>query len=316
MKQPSFKTLINDGTVKRADAMKVRLDDLHVEPGFNLRIENDEFLASIDALAQHIIGGGQFPALEVRPRQEGGVFIVDGHRRRRAIIKAVEAGAELADKDGTIWVSVVAFTGNDADRVARIMTSAEGRALSPLETAQGYKRLAAFGWEPERIARTVGKTRQHVDQLLILANAPSAVHDMVAAGSVSAAVAVTTVRDHGDNAGQVLGVELDKAKVQGKNKVTPGTMKPKALPRAVVDGVLDSVDLLMDNMPMEARRRIAELEVESGIFPDDEMVSIPVWLIADLMTTHGRLGEARNDHAQRLREQKANENQGEIEGAA
>lgn len=38
----SFKQMIKDGDLKRADAMKARLEDLHEEPGFNLRAEGEE----------------------------------------------------------------------------------------------------------------------------------------------------------------------------------------------------------------------------------------------------------------------------------
>lgn len=222
MEAKSFKAMIQAGEVKRADAMKVRLDDIHEEPGFNLREEGEELQASIESLADYIMGGGIYPALEVRPRAEGGVFLVDGHRRRRALVLARERGAPIE------WVNVVAFTGNDADRVARIITSAEGRELKPLEIARGYKRLAAFGLSTDEIAKRVNKTRQHVDQLMILANANTDVQQMVAAGGVSAAVAVKVARKHGEGAGKVLQQELSKAKAAGKAKVTEGTMKPKA----------------------------------------------------------------------------------------
>jgi ParB family transcriptional regulator, chromosome partitioning protein len=164
----SFKQMIRDGEIKRADAMKVMLSDIHEEPGFNLRREGEDLQESIDALCEFILDGGQLPPLEVRPRAEGGVFLVDGHRRSRALRQAVDMGYPAADEDGNLWVSVVAFTGNDADRVARVITSQEGRKLEPLELADGYKRLASFGWDAERIAKKVGKTRQHVDQMLVL----------------------------------------------------------------------------------------------------------------------------------------------------
>ena len=96
----TFKQKILAGEIKRADAMKVRYQDLHEEPGFNLRIEDADFDASIDALADHILAGGQYPALEVRPRAEGGVFIVDGHRRKRAIGRAIERGATCSHNTG------------------------------------------------------------------------------------------------------------------------------------------------------------------------------------------------------------------------
>lgn len=309
MSQPSFKSMTKDGTVKRADAMKIRHADLHVEQGFNLRMSGDELQAHIRALADHIKSAGQIPALEVRPRQEGGAYIVDGHCRHAAISLADSEGAELRDKDGELWVAVVPFTGNDADRVARIMTSAEGRGLSPLETAHGYKRLAAFGWEPERIAKTVGKTRQHVDQLLILANAPSAVHDLVKAGSVSAAVAVTTVRDYGDNAGKVLDAELDKAKAQGKKKITAGTMKPKPLPRDVVDNLTTATDNLLKSIHAIQRETIEGAR-------DGTLVGINALKLKHLFTAFAEVEHHQEAQAKRLREQAANENQTDIEESA
>jgi len=234
MTAPSFKQMIKDGTAKRADSMKFRIEDIHEEAGFNLREEGEDLEASIDALAEHIRQGGMVPPLEVRPREGGGVFVVDGHRRRRAYLKVRD---EIVDANGELWIAVVPFVGNDADRIARVITSAEGRALSPLEIGKGYKRLVALGWTPEQIAAKVGKTRQHVDQVLILANANSDVQQLVARGDVSATSAIDAVRKHGDKAGGVLASAVDKAKAAGKTKATASAIKGKPLPRKLVDEV-------------------------------------------------------------------------------
>lgn len=231
----SFKQMIKDGEIKRADAMKILLKDIHEEPGFNLRAEGEDLEQSISDLSAFIFDGGQIPALEVRPRAEGGVWVVDGHRRRRALLKAVEDGSLIANEDGDVWVSVVPFTGNDADRLARVITSQEGRKLEPLELATGYKRLIAFGWSADQVAKTVGKTRQHVEQMLTLSSANSDVLKMVEAGTVAPATAVEMVRKHGEGAGAVLTQELGKAKAQGKAKVTAGTMKGATVPRNLLD---------------------------------------------------------------------------------
>ena len=129
MTAKSFKQMIADKEIKRADAMKAQLEDLHEEPGFNLRAEGEDLEASIAALAEFIFAGGKIPALEVRPRAEGGLWIVDGHRRTRALNK-LDAEGRLPrtpkKEDPSIleyWVSVDAFTGNDADRLARVITS-------------------------------------------------------------------------------------------------------------------------------------------------------------------------------------------------
>ncbi|BAO62852.1 hypothetical protein PPC_3505 [Pseudomonas protegens Cab57] len=235
--------MIKDGDLKRADAMKARLEDLHEEPGFNLRAEGEELEESISALAEFIFAGGQIPALEVRPRAEGGMWVVDGHRRRRAYLKLDQAGRlpRVPSKDDPerleAWISIVPFEGNDAERVARVITSQEGKKLSPLELADGYKRLTAFGWTPDQIAKKVGKTRQHVEQVMTLGNANTDVQQLVASGQVSATTAVQVVRQHGEEAGKVLGGELQKAKATGKSKVTAGSMRGPTTSRQRLEAI-------------------------------------------------------------------------------
>lgn len=265
----SFKQMVKDGDIKRHDAMKVRLQDIHEEPGFNLRREGEDLESSIDALADYIAQGGNLPPLEVRPRVGGGVFLVDGHRRRRAFLRCLERGASIADASGEVWISVVQFTGNDAERVARIITSAEGRALSPLEIAAGYRRLIAFKWTPDEIAAKVQKTRQHVDQLLILANANADVQGMVADGTVAATNAIDAVRKHGEKAGDVLAGAVDKAKAAGKGKATAGSIKGKPLPRKIVDEVEDALSRFVRKIDAKTGQVDAEVVAElRDIFAD------------------------------------------------
>lgn len=134
MAAKSFKQMIKDGDLKRADAMKARLEDLHEEPGFNLRAEGEDLEQSIADLADYLHQGGIVPALEVRPREEGGMWVVDGHRRRRAYLKLDAEGRLPRDPNGEFWVPIVAFAGNDAERVLRVITSQEGRKLSLLSS--------------------------------------------------------------------------------------------------------------------------------------------------------------------------------------
>jgi ParB/RepB/Spo0J family partition protein len=300
----SFKQMVQTGEIKRADAMKVQLDNIHEEPGFNLREEGPDLEASIDALAEYIHAGGIVPPLEVRPREEGGVWVVDGHRRRRAYVKARDRGAPIE------WIDVRAFVGNDADRVARIMTSAEGRALSPLEVARGYKRMAALGLTPDEIAAKVHKTRQHVDQMMILATAPTAVHKMVAAGDVSAAVAVKVAREHGDNAGQVLQQELDKAHKQGKGKVTEGTMK-QSLPQRIVREVVDAADYVVSELkPAQLEHLLA---IKAGAAERrGATIEVPASALLDLIEAQDKVKDAREKAAVRAAKRAAKAAQQEL----
>lgn len=216
----SFRKLIDNKTLKRADAMKARIEDIHIEPGFNLRGALD-----VTSLKAHIAAGGIVPPLEVRPRAEGGVWIVDGHRRLTAYRELDAEGAlpRTPSKEGApeLWLNIVPFEGNDADRVARVLTSSEGEKLQPLEVAQGYQRLRAFGWTTAQIAAKVSKTAQHVSDMLTLGDSNHDVRQPVLDGHVSASTATALVRRHGEGAGAVIA----KAVASG---VRPKVVKPSA----------------------------------------------------------------------------------------
>lgn len=215
----SYRQMRALGVIKRADGLSIRLDDIHEEPGFNPRIEGEDLEASIDALAQHIMAGGPIPELEVTPRAEGGVWVTDGHRRRRSLLKARAAGYPVE------WIAIKASSGDRADRVARIVTSAEGRPLSALETAICYQRLHALDLSHAEIGRRVGRTKQHVEQLLILANASDDVKQLVIDGRVSATEAIKACREHGPAAGAWLQEQLGSAQASGKARVTQATLQ-------------------------------------------------------------------------------------------
>lgn len=265
MAEKSFKQMINSGEIKRADAMKVRLEDIHIEPGFNLRDKEspDEdgvtFQDSINALADYLAGGGQVPPLEVRPRDEGGVWIVEGERRTLAWRQLDAEGRLARDKHGEFWVNVVPFTGDKAQRTARIMTSNTNRRLTDLERAEGCKRLRDDdSLTPEQIAKAIGMTRQRVDQLLILADASGDVHQAIKSGAIAGTTAVELVRKHGEQAGAVIATELDKAKAAGKGKITAGTIKGPQLPRSILDDLLQQAEKVSRSLTTEQRVTLDE----------------------------------------------------------
>lgn len=222
----SFRQMTAEGTLKRADAEKIRIGDIHEEPGFNAPGRTDSADAEDESLFQYIMQGGRVPPLEVRPREEGGVYLVDGHRRAAAIRRAMAAGLSMQDKNGDVWVSITQFVGNDLDRKLRIVTSNEGKKLTQLQLGHIYR--AANAWASVAdIARKVGKSDTHVAGCIALLNANSDVQAMVKAGEVSATLAGAVVREHGEAAGAVLGEAKAKAKAAGKKRVTAAAMAPK-----------------------------------------------------------------------------------------
>lgn len=249
----NFKQMNKDGVVKRADARKIKYQDLHVEPGFNLRLPIDRLSAedrqaaqeNDESLYQHIVNGGLIPALEVRPREEGGAWIVEGHRRHKQIGRAISAGVPLQDKDGEVWIDIVPFEGNDEDRTYRVMTSQNNRKLLPIEWADGFKRARGYGHTVDRMAERSGMTVEFVKRMLDIGDANSDVQQMVTAGSVSPTIAAKVARKHGEKAGEVLATELKVAKSQGKEKITAGTMR-KVNPAKMADELIDALKNLYE----------------------------------------------------------------------
>lgn len=316
----TFKQMTQAGVMKRADANKIRLDDIHEEPGFNLRdldaVDDDgrTFWDGIDDFAKYIAAGGKYPALEVRPRPDGGVWIVEGHRRRLALRKARdELGAPIE------WVEVTQFIGNDADRTARIITSQDNRKLKPLEIARGIKRLMAFGLPAAEVAEKIGRTPQRVNQLLELANANTDVQKMVAAGGVSAAVAVDVVRKHGDNAGKVLGDAMEHAKAAGKKKVTPKALqkdKPKALPPKVAQELETAAWELSKHLDLKTHE-VLERGLRSGvgtIAGDD--VLVPAGFLLELVMAAQAANDARGQQHIRVLADQQIKAQQKLDGVA
>lgn len=218
----SFKQMIKNKTISRSDTgMFISLDDIHVKEGFNHRIEDEYTQAADDETYSYLMSGGTVPPLEVVPREEGGVWVVEGHRRLRCFKRCRDAGKPVNR------IHIMPFVGNDIERTARIMTSNNQLPLRPMEQAAVVRKLAAFNLTTAEIAKLVGKSAPTVEKLLTLSTANHDVQQIVKTGSVSLDVAVERVKEHGERAGEVLEKDVQKAQAEGRRKVTRRVIKPE-----------------------------------------------------------------------------------------
>ena len=191
-----------DITVRKTHLVGV--GELYIEPGYNVR-EIDQ--AHVEEFRDAYIAGEHGPPLTVQVTEQG-IKIIDGHHRWHGAKLAQEAGHDirLECKD---------FVGSEADRIAFMVTSSQGRALEPLERAAAYQRLINQGWEPAEIAKKVKRSTADVDHHLQLLTAGDGLIAMVKAGEVAASTAVAMVREHGAKAETVAKTQLQKAKASG-----------------------------------------------------------------------------------------------------
>jgi len=222
-----------DGTVKRGEANSIRLEDIHELPGFNIIRDytSPKYQQDVDALVAYLEAGGTVEALEVRPRAEGGVWVVQGHTRRFAYQKMDARGTLMrtpSADDPTVleaWIPIKPFVGNDADQLLRQATSTKRAEVDPLGLGRVYNKLLAMGWTVKQIAERSGEKVPTIKRILDLAAGNHDVHEMVKAGEVSPTIAAAAVRTHGDAAGPVLAEQLTQAKASGKKRVTAAVVK-------------------------------------------------------------------------------------------
>lgn len=191
---------------------------IEIEDGFNARPLDPEHVASFKLAYK---SGATLPALFVRV-DAGRVVLVDGHHRLAAVMELIAEGVEV------LRIDCMQFRGNDAERITLMLTTAQGKHLTPLEQGIQYKKLTGYGWGVREISAKVGKSEQHVNGMIDLANANSDVHGLVKGGKVAAHVALSVVKKHGDAAGKVLADHLEKATASGQKKVTNKTLQKAA----------------------------------------------------------------------------------------
>lgn len=235
--------------------------ELYVEPGYNVR-EIDQ--THVEEFRDAFIAGEHIPPLAVQVTEQG-IKIIDGHHRYYGALLAQEAGHEirLECKD---------FVGSEADRIAFMVTSSQGRALEPLERAAAYQRMMNQGWEPAEIAKKVKRSVADVDHHLQLLTVGDGLIAMVKTGEVAATTAVAMVREHGAKAETVAKTQLEKAKASGKKKLT----RAAAMPQFSTAQMRKLLELLAKNCEAElAEETFAiSLDFETGLQAMEAMAII------------------------------------------
>lgn len=240
----------------------------------------------VQALVEHIQTGGMLPAIEVQPREEGGVQKVDGYCRAAAYARTDASGEE-----GELWVLIVPFAGTELEALGRISTSNKDSKINPLEQLDLYKRvrqqLIDEGNEKpslQDIADVVKVSRQYVDTILKLDALDDAGKALVAEGKVTVAVAVKAVRASAEDATALLQEAAARAEAQGKTKAN-GTTEKKAKPIVVSTPILLDIHQIGLNLRTNIGKDAAALAEKflRGDIKGDVPITLPVRDVAMLL---------------------------------
>jgi ParB family transcriptional regulator, chromosome partitioning protein len=202
----------------KRDSYPVDPRALKIDPAYNVRdMQDPETIAHVRWLADSIKENGVKVPLEVR-LDGTDIYVVAGHCRHAGTMLAIKEGADIQ----TVMVIPEPKGTNEVERTLNLVTSNSGLKLSPLAVAEVVRRMLAFGWTEEAIAKRLGwKSVASVENAVVLLGATPDVQDMVRSGAVSASTASKVVKKEGNKAGATLAAA---AKSSG-GKVTAKTIR-------------------------------------------------------------------------------------------
>lgn len=228
--EADFNTTLVKGSIKGAmkaagagsrDLWQVDPFKIRIIEGLNPRVMTPTYEAHIRSLADSMKTEGYYqdqPMAGYAAVVDGEqvIFIYAGHTRLLAVKLAISEGADIP----RVPVSVNQDGLSMEDITVALIRGNGGKRLTPYEDAIVCKRLVRYGYSTTEIAHRVGFSKQHVENLLTLMEAPFKLREMVAHEKVAASLAIEMIIEHGDKALQKLEEALLKANKEGKSRVT------------------------------------------------------------------------------------------------
>lgn len=171
---------------KKRDYWFVDSRRLIVDEDYNEREE----MGDIKGLAAEIEAQGVTTPLKGYKKGENYV-VIRGHRRRLAL--------KLLEEKGIVLIVPIFLEdkakANLENWVLDLITSNDGKALTPWEQAKVIRRLTNFGWSEKDIVERSGKSLVYVRSLLALSAAPQKLINLVRQGRVKATLAMDMIRE-------------------------------------------------------------------------------------------------------------------------
>lgn len=157
------------------------------EEGFNRR----EDYGDIEALAREIKAGGLNNLEPLTCYKKSEFYVVlKGYRRRRAL--------KILEGEGEVLMVRILLAQKGYSKEHMILdqiTGNDGKPYTPWEQAKVLKDLRGLGWSEKDIHEKSGRSLVYVRGLLLLANAPQRLINLVRENRVSATLAMEKIRE-------------------------------------------------------------------------------------------------------------------------
>lgn len=267
-----YSTKESNITVKKTHM--VPLSSIYIEEGFNVR---DIDWQHVNEFKDAFIAGEYIPPLFVEVTEKG-VKVIDGHHRFLGAIEATKAGNEVAR------LECKDFNGSEADKIAFMITSSQGKQLSPLERANAYHRLINQGFTKEEIAKKVKRSIADVTNHLALADCEQPVKDMIKAGKIGYSTVLEIQKEHGLKASEVVTGLVNEAKSQGKKKASIKKFNFKKSHHLMYSEISSAIEMLNGHVNnCEQTNNTTELliKIKTKLEQTMQIVRSEVWVTRD-----------------------------------
>lgn len=209
------------------------VENIRVMDGFNVRVTGTPAAEeAMEELVNSILTNGFYPSkpLSVFVAADGDanvLYVKDGHRRFEAIQRANAAiteanaveGAEQRDLITTVPV-IASPAGSISDMMIEMAQSNTGAPLTMFEKGLLAKRLLDDDMAKDDIASRLSMTERHLNNVLLLADAPAKLRDLIVADKITPTAALKLMRDPKTAAAKA--TEMVKAsEAKGKAKAQP-----------------------------------------------------------------------------------------------
>lgn len=213
----------------------VRVDQLRVLPGFNVRVrETDDYQAHVASLKQSIRENGFYPNKPLagyiaKDGDDDVIYVTDGHTRLDAVLAINEEALKPEEEIEGLPVALKSPDSTVADLTIALAQDNTGRPLTPYEMGVVVQRLAnmrdpaaenAPVFTKADIARRLSITERYIDDLNVLVGAPAKVRTAVLEGAVSSTLAIQELRKNPKKAEERITAAVAKARASGKTKAT------------------------------------------------------------------------------------------------
>lgn len=155
----------NEAIVGRTDIYYIDPTKIVVQNGFNPRLSFDS--NKLEDLKNSIIANGVRVPLIVKLNNDNQFVLIDGERRLRATLMAIEEGNQIV----SVPCRVERKQMTEIDMLTLAMTANESERLTPVEEARAFDRLRNYGLNVSDIAKKIGKSPTFVNNRLSLLDA-------------------------------------------------------------------------------------------------------------------------------------------------